>query len=242
MEATTSARIVSASERVIEIVRCDESFLLAGTEAWAAPGDAGLVLHDVFHHAADDDGSMVGELMGFGVQLWIDHRCDPISLGISSDQLGAVLEGMGSQKAPGDAVQALLVASPPPHAPVNPAFQDRFIEVVSEALEHAGISRELAAIPDQLMGEICDTANRQRYVGWMAHGLIAAQIRYPDPEATFKLFALLTRALQCWARLERDSVQLTLNEAEGTVTTSDEEFQDILEALASPTRRASQRP
>lgn len=229
--------------RLIKIVRHKDLFILAGTEPWAQPGTADLLLHDIFHHEPGDDGSMTCELMSYGAQAWIEHHTDDIRFGVSYDELSAVIESTAEVKNSDEASAAFLVRPAPAHADVDRRFYDRFKEIATEAFQESSFAEPLAKISDQRMSEICDEPNLNNCASWMSYGFARARERFPDPEATHQLFNTLYRAVKQWAATDKQCLELSINETSSTVTSPDADFEFILERLsASPSRAQSARP
>lgn len=223
----------SEALRIVKILRDERGFLLDGTQRWAQPSTLSILLHDIFHHHPRDDGSMVCELMSYGAEVWISHHTDEIRLGISPDELSAVIEATAEVKSAEEA-QAIFSFPPPPHGPpanVEDRFVRRFKEVATLAFQESAMTQALARIPDKAMSVICDGPNLDCCAGWMAHGFAQARERFPDPEATWQLFNTLHFAIKQWAELGEATLLLELDERRSKVSSPDPDFEQIYRAL-----------
>lgn len=224
----TNEQTRTKAMRHIQLIRKAEGFIIAGTEAWAQASTPRMVLHDVFHHASEDDGSMACEIMSYGTQAWIEHHTDELHLGVSYDELSAVIESTAESRAAAEAIAIFKLAPPPIHPSIEERFLSRFKEIVTQAFQESALTESLAKIPDIEMSSICDEPNLDRCAAWMSFGFTRAQERFPDPEATRELFNRLHTAMKKWSKLDKTDLLIILDERRSTVTSPDIDFVDIL--------------
>lgn len=226
------------SPRTIEVVRSGDQFLLRGTESWAQPGSVDMLLHDIFHHGPSDDGSMICELMSYGAQVWISHHTDELRLGVSYEELSAVIEDLGEAHSADELARIFLVETPLAGsigtigANVESRFLERFRNVALQAFQESSFSGALAKIPDDVMGSICDCDNINHCANWMALGFVYAQKRYPDPEATLELINKLRKGIRLWSKQSPGHLRFDLDEGASQVTSKDLDFQQIWDELS----------
>lgn len=220
-----------AQLRHIVIRKLDSGLVLDGTEGWTNPSTPEMVLHDIFHHAPDDDGSMACEVMSFGAQCWIEHHADGIRLGIGHEGLSAVLEDLARDPAKRTDRHRFVIESPAPeHEPADPLFMERFMALVQAAVIDSSDSHAFVDMSDDLVSEITSDANVQCYAQWMSYGLRRAQKRFPDPVATRELFNRLLRVIRAWSKDGEQPLSFLLDEQRCAVACDDLEGALLLKA------------
>lgn len=144
--------------------------------SWRDPADAGVLVHDAFHHSPRDMGGNEREWESLGVEMWqkgldendllFEHQLQNVAANV----LGAIIElpedGSDSR------FQSELVKPANTVLPVPDLWKDCLGKAIREEFEFNGYE------PDDTEKYVVHAA------GWAWRGYLSAQKTFPDPYRT----------------------------------------------------------